>query len=462
MTTSNPFQTIFDSQRARFASNVTRSYEWRIDQLDRMARMISENDARLQAAISKDFKTASQEKMFETRASLAEIEYTKSQLRQWMTPVEAPLPTFLSKTGHKGMVYRDPYGVALVIGPFNGPLTLLIHPAITALSAGNTCMLKVSEALVASSAFVAELVPRYFAPEDVAVVQGSREEITELLRLPFDFIFFTGSTRVGKVIMQAAAQNLTPVLLELGGQNPALVDETANIPDAAKKLAWGATAWGGQWCSSPGYAYVHESVVGVFVDECKKALRAMYGDDPKSNPDYSRVISPAAVKRLASLIDQTKVVHGGAFDEEAHYLAPTILYPVSFDDRIMQEEIFGPILPILTYRTLDEAFLRMRSLPKPLAAYVFSRDQGTIGRFLSTFSFGGGAVNQTNVHLFVETMPFGGIGNAGMGRYYGKYGFDSLTSAKSILISLPNVAIESLFPPYTPDKNAAMEAWFHY
>jgi aldehyde dehydrogenase (NAD+) len=206
------------------------------------------------------------------------------------------------------MVYREPYGVTLIICPFNGPLVLSLRPAVAALSAGNPCILKLSEALLATDELLLELIPKYFKPESFSAVVGGREVVTKLLTFPFDFIFLTGSVGVGKVVMRAAAEHITPVLLELGGQNPAIVDETANISDAAKKIVWGAMAWGGQWCTSPGYAVVHESVADQFVAECKKAVVALYGADPKSHPDYSRIISPAAVKRLASLIDPKKVI----------------------------------------------------------------------------------------------------------------------------------------------------------
>jgi aldehyde dehydrogenase (NAD+) len=248
--------------------------------------------------------------------------------------------------------------------------------------------------------------------------------VTNLLKLPFDFIFLTGSVGVGKVVMRAAAEHLTPVLLELGGQNPAIVDETANVPDAAKKIVWGAMAWGGQWCTSPGYAVVHESVAEEFVAECKKAVVELYGPDPKSNSDYSRIISAAAVERFASVIDPKKVVYGGKFDAPARYLDPTILYPVTWSDKIMEDEIFGPLLPILTYADLGTLLAKIKSLPKPLAGYVFSRNQRAIDRVLQSLSFGGGAVNQTNVFLFIESMPYGGVGTSGIGNYYGKYGYD--------------------------------------
>jgi aldehyde dehydrogenase (NAD+) len=458
----NPFQDLFDAQKAYFSSNITRTYEWRREQLDRMGRMISEHESDLQKAMAQDFKTASQEYVFETLAELGEVEFQKSQLKAWMEPVEGPVPRFLAKTGHKGIVYREPYGVTLIIGPFNGPLTLLVRPALTALGAGNTCILKLAESASETSALLLKLVPKYFDPRAVAAVAGHREEVGELLKLPFDFIFFTGSTKVGRIVARAAAENLTPVMLELGGQNPVLVDETANISDAAKKIAWGAMAWGGQWCTSPGYAYVHESVADAFVDEAKKALVAMFGDDPKRNPDYSRIINAHEVSRLAGLIDPSKVVSGGKSDPEARYLDPTILYPISWDDKVMEDEVFGPILPILTYRSLDEALKRIAATPRPLAGFVFSRDQRTIDKFIGELSFGGGAVNQVNIHLFLETMPFGGTGQSGMGHYYGKYGFDALTHAKSMLISPPDVAIEHLFPPYTKEKVEALKQWFEY
>jgi aldehyde dehydrogenase (NAD+) len=453
---------LFRKQKAYFDIDATKTYEWRVDQLDRLIRMLKENIKRFADASSRDFKTASQENVFEASAPIATAEYAKSQLKEWMKPVEAPLPKFLAASGHKGMVYREPYGVTLIICPFNGPLLLSLRPAVAALSAGNPCILKLSEALLATDKLLLDLIPKYFEPEALSAVVGGRETVTNLLKLPFDFIFLTGSVGVGKVVMRAAAEHITPVLLELGGQNPAIVDETANIQDAAKKIVWGAMAWGGQWCTSPGYAIVHEFVAEEFVKECLKAVVELYGTDPKNNPDYSRVISPAAVERLASLIDPKKLVYGGKSDAQARYLDPTILYPISWSDEIMEDEIFGPLLPILTYSDLGALIAKIKSMPRPLAGYVFSRDQKAIDNVLNSLSFGGGAVNQTNVFLFIESMPYGGVGTAGIGNYYGKYGFDSLTHAKSVLISPPDVAIDHLFPPYTKQKVQTLNQWFEY
>src|SRR5579863_9865394 len=455
-------QDLFNKQKAYFASDATKTYEWRVDQLNRLIRMLKDNYKRFSDASCNDFKTAVPESAFEVSASIASAEFTKSQLKEWMRPVEAPVPKFLAASGHKGVVYREPYGVTLIICPFNGPLLLSLRPAVGALSAGNPCMLKLSEALPATDELLLELIPKYFEPEALSAVVGAKEVVTKLLTFPFDFLFLTGSVGVGKVVMRATAEHLTPVLLELGGQNPAIVDETADLPDAAKKIVWGAMAWGGQWCTSPGYAAVHESVAEAFVSECKKALNELYGQDPKHNSDYSRIINSSAVKRLASLIDPSKVISGGKFDEAACYLDPTLLYPVFWADKIMEDEIFGPILPILTYSDLEELLAKIKSLPKPLACYVFSRDQQAIDRMLQSLSFGGGAVNETNIHVFIESMPFGGVGNSGIGNYYGKHGFDSLTHAKSILFSPPGVAIDHLFPPYTMEKVQALSQWSDY
>jgi aldehyde dehydrogenase (NAD+) len=458
----NAFQQVYDKQKAYFDSDATKTYEWRIDQLTRLENLLKDNDQALQEAIGRDFKTASQEKVFEVQAPLGTAAFAKADLKEWMKPVDVVIPKALAASGHTAKVYREPYGVTLVIGPSNGPLTLLFDPAVNVITAGNPCILKISEALPATGALLLDLIPKYFDPRSVTAVAGSRDEITELLKLPFDFIFFTGSVKVGKVIMEAAAKNLTPVLLELGGQNPAFVDATANLSDAAKKIVWGATAWGGQWCTSPGYAYVHESVAEKFVQECKKAVVELYGKDPKNNSDYSRIISPKAVDRLAALIDQRKVVSGGSSDREVRYIDPTILFPVTWDDPIMEDEIFGPLLPILTYQDITAAIREVKKRPKPLAGFIFSRDQKTIDHFLASLSFGGGAINQVNIHLFIETMPFGGVGYSGIGHYYGKDGFDALTHAKSVLVSPPDVAIDHLFPPYTTEKVQALSQWFEY
>ncbi|MCF0065531.1 aldehyde dehydrogenase family protein [Dyadobacter chenwenxiniae] len=453
---------IFNRQKAYFLTEVSKTYEWRITQLENMERMLSENQAAFLEALKTDFKTCFSEQLFEVNAPLGIIQFVKSQLVQWMQPVEVPIPKFLATSGHKGIIYREPYGSTLVIGPYNGPLILLINPAIAALSAGNTVVMKANEQTPATSGLLESLIPQYFEPEVLALVNGGKEVSEELLSLPFDFIIFTGSSKTGKIVAKAAAEHLTPTILELGGQNPVIIDQTANVADAARKLVWAATGWGGQWCTSPGYVYIHESVADSFIEESKKALTEMYGDEIAANPDFSKMISISSVQRLVSLIDAEKVVAGGSHDELNRFMEPTIIYPVKWNDPIMDEEIFGPILPVLTYSELSDAVGNIKQKAKPLSAYIFSQDQDTINLLAETLSFGGGAVNQSNIHVFIVTLPFGGVGASGMGTYYGKPGFDALTHAKSILHAPTVNSVDFLIPPYTIEKLQALNLWFDY
>ncbi|MFM0758010.1 aldehyde dehydrogenase family protein [Paraburkholderia strydomiana] len=454
-------KSVFDTQKEHFLTDVTKSYVWRIDQLDRLERLLVENQQAITEALGQDFKTAWFEQSMEFYGTLGAIAHAKQELKEWMAPQAANLPKRFSESGHRAQVYREPYGVCLVIAPFNAPIILTLEPLIAALSAGNTVIVKPAETTVALSTLYEELFAKYFQPENVALVRGGRDVVTDLLSFPFDFIFFTGSTQVGKVIMRAAAENLTPVLLELGGQNPVLVDETANLDDAAEKIVWGATAFGGQWCVSPGYVYVHESVAEPFVEACKAAVFKQYGEDPKSSPDFSRIVTERDVDRLSAMLDGAPIIVGGTVSRDERYVAPTIVFPARWTDPVMKTEIFGPILPIMTYSELDEVINVVKRQPKSLAAYVFSRDEAVVNRLLQTLSFGGGAVNQTMVQcLLSSSLPFGGVGPSGLGRYYGKYGFDSLSHLKSVVFSPADVSVDVLLPPYTEEKRRELGEWF--
>jgi len=456
----NQFIEIFQKQRQYFSTDVTKTYEWRIDQLNRLERLIKENEDELCNALSEDFKTVYYEQIFEILALLGTIANVKSQLKTWMLPEATELKQALKDTGHKGFIYREPYGVTLIIGPFNAPLILTFEPAIAALSAGNTCILKPSQATSNTTALLMELVPVYFEQEAVSIIKGNREAMAELLKLPFDFIFFTGSIKVGKIIMQAAAENLTPVLLELGGQNATIVDETADLNDAAEKIAWGFTAMGGQWCVSPGYVYVHESVADTFVAACAAALIKMYGANAEQSPNLSKIISERDVDRIMNMTGTEKIAYGGHYNKANRYIEPTIVYPAEWTDKIMEGEIFGPVLPVLRYSNLKEMTDIIKTKPKGLAAYIFSRNQAAIDFILNSISFGGGCINQANIHSWLETMPFGGVGTSGIGRYYGKQGFDSLSNPRNILFSDPDVNIDSIHPPYTDEKIAVLKSLF--
>ncbi|MGC5746356.1 aldehyde dehydrogenase family protein [Chryseobacterium sp. NFX27] len=443
----NKYQSLFDTQKEFFYTDVSKTYEWRIDQLNRLEKMLTENQETFCQALKTDFNKPPFEQLFEITVPLGNIRYYKENLKQLMTPETVAIPKGLEETGNKGIVYKEPFGVTLVIGPFNAPILLLLDPAIAALAAGNPVILKPANTTPTVAALFQKLIPKYFEPEAVSIVTGGREEITALLELPFDFIFFTGSSAVGKVVMRAAAENLTPIVLELGGQNPTVVDETANLDIAVDRIVWGHMAISGQWCIAPGYVYVHESIADEFIDKLKASVVKMYGEDPSQSPDFARMISEHDTERVASYIIPEKVILGGRYDVKARYVEPTILYPSTWEDPAMQQEIFGPVFPILVYKDLKEIVEIIKRKPKSLAAYFFSKNQQNIDYFLNSVSFGGGCVNQTNLHCWIDSLPFGGVGYAGMGKYYGKAGFDALSNTKAMLIGNPDLELD-VFPPY--------------
>ncbi|WP_426276762.1 aldehyde dehydrogenase family protein [Chryseobacterium sp. S-02] len=443
----NRYQDLFDRQKEFFYTDVSKTYQWRIDQLNRLEKMLTENQEAFCQALKTDFNKPPFEQLFEITVPLGNIKYYKENLRQLMSPEPVAIPKGLEETGNKGIIYKEPFGVTLVIGPFNAPILLLLDPAIAALAAGNPVVLKPANTTPTVAALFQDLIPKYFKPEAVNIVTGGREEITELLKLPFDFIFFTGSSAVGKIVMRAAAENLTPIVLELGGQNPTVVDETANLDIAVDRILWGHMAISGQWCIAPGYVYVHESIADEFIDKLKKATVKMYGEDPSQSPDFARMISEHDTERVASYIIPEKVVLGGRYDVKARYVEPTILYPSTWEDPAMQQEIFGPVFPILVYNDLKEIVEIIKRKPKSLAAYFFSKNQENIDYFLNAVSFGGGCINQTNLHCWIDSLPFGGVGYAGMGKYYGKAGFDALSNTKAMLIGNPDLELD-VFPPY--------------
>ncbi|PUZ24977.1 aldehyde dehydrogenase family protein [Chitinophaga parva] len=443
----NAYQPIFQKQKDFFYSESTKTYDWRIDQLNRMEKMLRENQEIFCEALHKDFGKPPFEQLFEITVPLGVIKYYKENLRTLMQPQQVPIPKGLEATGNKGVIYKEPFGVTLVIGPFNAPILLLLDPAIAALAAGNTVILKPANTTPNTAHLFQQLIPKYFEPEAVNVVLGGREEITELLQLPFDFIFFTGSAAVGKIIMKAAAENLTPIVLELGGQNPTIVDETANIDIAADRISWGHNAISGQWCIAPGYVYVHENIASEFIEKLKAAVTKMYGSDPSQSPDFARMISEHDAERVASYIVPEKVVLGGRFNIKERYVEPTILYPSTWDDPALQQEIFGPVLPVMPYNDLKDIINIIKRKPKSLSAYIFSKNQANIDYFLNAVSFGGGCVNQTNLHCWIDSLPFGGVGMSGMGKYYGKAGFDALSNTKAMLMGNPDWELD-VFPPY--------------
>ncbi len=369
---TNKLQGILDAQKARFLTDATKSCDWRNEQLDRLERMLREHRDEFCAALYQDFRKPPFEQLFEITVPIGNIRYYRENLKGLMAPQPVAIPKGLEATGNRGLILKEPYGPTLVIGPFNAPVLLLLDPAIAALAAGNPVVLKPANTTPATAALFQRFVPQYFEPQDVAVVTGGREEIADLLALPFDFIFFTGSAAVGKIVMRAAAEHLTPVILELGGQNPTVVDASANQDIAVDRIAWGHNAISGQWCVAPGYVCVHRSIVAEFIARLKLSLRTLYGEDPQRSPDFARMISEHDTRRVASYIVPDKVVHGGRVDVADRYVEPTVLYPSSWDDPALQQEVFGPVLPVRAYDDLGEVIGAIKRRPKPLAAYIFS------------------------------------------------------------------------------------------
>jgi aldehyde dehydrogenase (NAD+) len=443
----NPYEGMLAVQRRRFQTGVTRSAEWRRHQLGQMRRLLTENREGLTRALYADFRKPPFEQLFEITVPLGVIDYYDTNLEALMAPEEVAVPPGLANAGNRGVLYKEPFGPTLVIGPFNAPILLLLDPAVAALAAGNPVVLKPANTTPTTASLLSDLVGQYFDPADVAVVTGGRQEIAALLDLRFDFIFFTGSSAVGKVVMRAAAEHLTPILLELGGQNPTIVDGTADLRSAANWIAWGHNAISGQWCIAPGYVCAHDDVADRFVEELRAATIRMYGEDPQQSPDLARMISEHDTERVASYILPDKVVLGGRVDVGDRYVEPTILYPSDWTDPALQQEVFGPVLPVLRYAELDGVIASIQTKERPLAAYIFTEDDRVRDEVIARLSFGGGCVNQTNIHCWVDSLPFGGVGHSGLGKYYGKRGFEALSNIKSMLVS-DRAGTTDVFPPY--------------
>jgi aldehyde dehydrogenase (NAD+) len=348
-----------------------------------------------------------------------------------------------------GTIYAEPYGVALIMSPWNYPFMLTLVPIAAAVAAGNCCVVKPSAYSPATSALIARMVSDVFEPGHVTVVEGGRQENEALLYEKYDYVFFTGSTTVGRTVMQAAARSLTPVTLELGGKSPCVVDETANLRLAARRIAWGKFVNAGQTCVAPDYVLVHVSVKDKFIAELKRAVVKMYGQSPYTNTDYPKIINEKHFLRLNNLMKGGQIVHGGGSSANTMQIEPTILDNVSWDAPVMGEEIFGPVLPVLTYGRPDEAVAKINERPKPLAFYLFTKNKDAERYFMKRVSFGGGCINDTVVHLSVPSMPFGGVGDSGMGSYHGKAGFDTFTHYKSVLSKSKLIDIPLRYPPYT-------------
>ena len=442
-------KTVFQNQKNFFNSNKTKSIDFRKQQLKKLKKLLKENEDVLFEAIYRDFKKAKFE-TYTTELSLlySEIETALSQLNSWSK--KKRVRTNFANFPAKSYIIPEPLGVVLVIGAWNYPYQLAIAPAIAALTAGNTVILKPSEIAFHSSAIMAKIINESFDASVFYVQEGGVSETTALLELPFDKIFFTGSTQVGKIVYQAAAKNLTPVTLELGGKSPTFVCKDANLKMAAKRMVWAKFLNAGQTCIAPDYVLVADSIKDAFLKEVVQEIeKTSYSI---ANENYVQIINDKNFNRLEKLINRDKIYYGGKYDKSERIIEPTILDNCTFDDLVMQQEIFGPILPIISYTNLEEAIAQVKQREKPLSCYVFTSSKVIQNKIESELSFGGGAINDAIMHISNDKMPFGGVGASGMGHYHGKFGFDTFSHFKSILNKPTWLEFDFKYSPYTEWK----------
>ncbi|WP_282081096.1 aldehyde dehydrogenase [Aquimarina algiphila] len=443
------FQPIIDEQRRFFDTNTTKDIQFRINELKRLKNVLKKNEALLYSSIYKDFKKSKFE-TYVTELSIIyhEIDLALVNVRKWAKKKKAS--TGLTNLPGKSYIVPEPYGTVLVIGAWNYPYQLSLCPAIAAIAAGCTVILKPSELPSNTAAAMAQLINQNFDPSFFKVIEGGVQQTTELLQIRFDKIFFTGSLPVGKIVYQAAAKHLTPVTLELGGKSPAIITKDVNINMTAKRLVWAKYLNAGQTCIAPDYVLVDSSIHDSLLTAMKAEIeKAAYHVD---HHNYTQIINDKNFDRLKDLIDKEKIYVGGECNVEERVISPTIMKNVEFSDKIMKDEIFGPILPILSFKTIEEAIEKVKTLSKPLSCYVFTKNKTIKNKILNEISFGGGAVNDAVMHFTEQSLPFGGVGDSGIGNYHGKYGFETFSHYKSILQKPFWIELNLKYSPYSDKK----------
>jgi len=443
---------IVEKARNAFNNGTTKSKQWRLQQLKQIKKLITENLQMLHEALRKDLNGSGAYLSTETTAIIPDIDHVIFNLDSWMAPESISTPLLF--TGSSSKIVKDPLGVVLVIGAWNFPFTLVFRPLIGAIAAGNAVVIKPSEVAENSSQIVLDLFPKYLDKNAIQVVTGGVDETSALLDKRFDKILYTGNGTVGKIVLEKAAKHLTPVILELGGKSPVIIDKDVDIEKAAPRIALGKFSNAGQICIAPDYALVHKDRVDDFVKEMKKNITKFFGDDPKKiDSGFNRIVNTRHTRRLDDLLNSTgKVVLGGEVDIDAKYVAPTLVVDVATDSPMMKEEIFGPILPIIPIDSIDDAISFVTSRPKPLALYVFTKSKSVSERVLQSTSSGSAIVNDTLVHVICRQIPFGGVGDSGFGAYSlasGKEAFDAFTHRKGVLLRPLKADPAMRFPPYT-------------
>lgn len=443
---------IIQEQRLLFATNQTKSIDFRLQQLKTLKKIITDHETEILNALKSDLNKAECEGFLsEVGVCLKELDYAIKNLKQWAKPHAVNTSIILIPGQSK--IYYEPLGVVLIIGAWNYPFYLMIAPLVGAIASGNCAILKPSELAENTSNLLARLISKYFDKSFITVIEGGKETNQELLREKFDYIFFTGNAEVGKIVMSEAAKTLTPVTLELGGKSPCIVTENINLEIAAKRIIWGKFLNNGQTCVAPDYLLVNEKIKQSLLTEMKKVIKELYGENPAKSPDYGRIINDRHFQRLSELLKEGKIVIGGETNQSDRYISPTIIDQVTWSDKIMQEEIFGPILPILEYNDLTAAIKLVNVQPKPLALYFFSHDKKEQERILLETSSGGVAINDTIMQVASVNLPFGGVGNSGMGRYHGKASFETFSHQKSVFSRSFLIDIPLRYAPYRDKIN---------
>lgn len=433
--------------REFFATGVTRDIEWRKSQIRGLKSTIKKHESAIMDALRQDLgKSAFESYTSEVGFLYEEINVALRELDDWANPRHVSTPVFIAPA--RSYVLLEPVGTVLVVAPWNYPFHLVFAPLVAAIAAGNCVVVKPSELSPHTSSVVEQVIKEAFLPGHVSVITGAAVVSTALLEERFDHIFFTGSTAVGRLVMQAAAKNLTPVTLELGGKSPCIVDASTNLKVAARRIVWGKFYNAGQTCVAPDYLLIEAGIRDQFLEYAKGAIRDFFGHDPSKSEDYGRIINVRHFERLEQYLSGATLITGGQVEKSTRYIAPTLIEAPSEDLPVMQEEIFGPILPVKCWNQPQEAFDVIASRPKPLALYCFSSNDETRDLFMKGLSFGGGCINNTLVHLANPDLPFGGIGDSGIGRYHGRYGFETFSHRKSVVEAAIFPDIPLKYPPY--------------
>lgn len=432
-------------QKEFFKSGKTKDIKFRIENLNKLKKNIEKNEQYIMEALKKDLgKSNFESYSTELGIVLSEISFITKHLKKWAKPkkVKTPITNFKSSS----YIYPEPYGNTLILSPWNYPFQLSIVPLIGSIAAGNTVILKPSSTSYYTSKIIEEIINENFDTGYIHVITGERGK--KLLDENFDYIFYTGSVPVGKIVMEKASKYLTPVTLELGGKSPCIVDGKANLNLSAKRIVWGKFLNSGQTCVAPDYMFIHKNVKNEMINNIIYYIKTFYGENPLYSEEYTKIINERQFNRLIKLLDNNKIIYGGDYDKDFLYISPTLMDNVNWDDPIMGEEIFGPILPILEYEELNEVINIVNSHPKPLALYFFSNDKENAEKIINGISFGGGCINDTIMHLSSPYLPFGGVGTSGMGSYHGKKSFDTFTHYKSILEKSNIIDPNFRYPPY--------------